>query len=104
MFAPVLSVRKGHVDPIVGRLVGSVRERVGGTVDADAVAAAGSAARRGQRPVGARIVKVVVIGGIKTGIGVIGGDVGGIGADRYRARKIRLLPATGGLVGRRRAS
>src|SRR4051812_30117259 len=83
-----------HVNPVIRRVVRVAREGAAGVVHVHAVAASDGIGQRVQHTVvystGSEIVHVCVV---VTNIGVIRGDIGGIGGDGYGRRKARCLPA-----------
>ena len=86
------------VDPVVACLPGLVGEAWGGCVAVDAVAVLAVAERvEGAVAVGAgevvEVERVVAVGG------VVGGEVGGAGADGDRVGEVDLLPAARALAG-----
>ena len=83
-----------HIHPVVGRVPCLVREAAGGAVGIHAVPA-GDAVGKGvqRRAVHARRRKVVHIGAVVAGAGVVGGNIDRVGGHGHRAREEHLLPA-----------
>ena len=85
-----------EIDPIVAGVEGAVRDE--GQRRPIAIKPV-TARRGGQRPVGMGSGEVGFVSRILSLGGVVRGDVGGVGRDADRARKIDLLPTTRRLVG-----
>src|SRR5262249_62131448 len=95
-------VAEGDVHPVIAGEVGAGRE--GGTagVGIDTVEPVHAVGQGVQRcVVNPCSGKVVVVPGVVAAGGVVGGDVGGVGADGHWRGEVDLLPAAGRFVGER---
>src|SRR5690606_20814496 len=89
---------KDHIHPVVARLVAAVGKRRNGRVHEHPVFPVGSAGKRRKGTVGDRPRKTVALKRVAPLAAVVGYHIGSPRSNRYRNRKIRLLPSRRGLV------
>src|SRR5664279_4297781 len=89
--------REGDVDPVVAGCVGAVRE-CAGAVPVHPVAPTGPVRQCMQGRLVRAGGEVVLVHGVVTGIGVVGGHICCVGRDGHWSAEVDLLPARGRLT------